>query len=212
METPVFRCRIYYAKTAALRYTGHLDTLRAWERMVRRARLPLAYSQGFHPQPRIQQACALPLGFTSQAEIVDLWLTEHFDPAILKQKLCAAAQPGIEIEQVEQVDLREPALQTRVRAAEYRAGFLDPVGQADLSEKVADLLATAALPREKRGKTYDLRPLVLELACLPGGESPVLVMRLSAREGATGRPEEVLSALGLDPSAARVVRTAVEIE
>ncbi len=59
------RLRLTFAKTAAMRYTGHLDLHTTWERTLRRARLPLAYSQGFHPQPKIQLASALPLGFTS---------------------------------------------------------------------------------------------------------------------------------------------------
>jgi len=68
------RIRVTYARTAPLRYTGHLDMQIVWERCLRRARLPLMYSQGFHPQPRINQACPLPLGMTSQMEVMDFWL------------------------------------------------------------------------------------------------------------------------------------------
>ncbi|MDP3186130.1 MAG: TIGR03936 family radical SAM-associated protein, partial [Anaerolineales bacterium] len=63
--------RITFSKTGALRYTGHLDLQRIWERTARRAGLPLVYSQGFHPQPKIQIAAALPLGFSGRAELVD---------------------------------------------------------------------------------------------------------------------------------------------
>jgi radical SAM-linked protein len=72
------RVRIHFHKTEAMRFTGHLDLHKAWERALRRAgsrsALRLAYSQGFHPQPRIHLACALPLGFTSECEVVDVWL------------------------------------------------------------------------------------------------------------------------------------------
>ena len=71
------RLRITFHKTAAMRYTGHLDLHKTWERTIRRARLPLAYSQGYHPQPRLNVASALPLGFTSECELLDLWLADE---------------------------------------------------------------------------------------------------------------------------------------
>src|SRR5512136_2023173 len=70
------RLRIVFSKTGSLRYTGHLDLQTVWERTVRRAGLPLAYTHGFHPGPKIQIASALPLGFIGRCEIVDIWLQE----------------------------------------------------------------------------------------------------------------------------------------
>jgi radical SAM-linked protein len=70
------RLRITFAKTEAMRFTGHLDLHRTWERCFRRARLPLAYTQGFNPHPRLNLAAALPLGFTSQGEMIDAWLEQ----------------------------------------------------------------------------------------------------------------------------------------
>ena len=74
------RIRITFAKQGALRYTGHLDLHKLWERAARRAELPLAYSQGFHPQPKMNIAAALPLGFSSRCEVMDMRL-EHEIPA-----------------------------------------------------------------------------------------------------------------------------------
>ena len=68
------RIRIVYSKADSLKYTGNLDLQKIWERLLRRANLPLAYSQGFHPQPRINQGCPLPLGFIGENEMVDIWL------------------------------------------------------------------------------------------------------------------------------------------
>ena len=76
MQRPM-RVRITFAKTDAMRFTGHLDLHRAWERTFRRAGLPLAYTQGFSPHPRINLASALPLGFTSERELVDIWLEQE---------------------------------------------------------------------------------------------------------------------------------------
>lgn len=190
-----------------MRYTGHLDLHQTWERTFRRARLPLAYSQGFHPQPRINLAAALPLGFTSECEVVDAWLENELPLDEVEAALRRAAPPGIAIQQVERAEERAPALQTQVTAAEYHITLLEAI--ADLPERVTQLMASSELPRERRGKPYNLRPLVEALAAGTPGEAgqPDLTATLAAREGATGRPEEVLDALGIPPETARVHRT-----
>lgn len=204
------RIRINYQKTEALRYTGNLDIQKIWERYLRRANLPVAYSQGFHPQPRIQQACPLPLGFLSQTEQVDIFLnTEDITPQAVHDQLLAASYPGITISHVEAVELSHPVLSTRVISAEYRAEFLEPIDSEFLEMQVSKLMSSVNLYRSRRGKQYDLRPLIEELALDKESQvnAPALVMRLAARQSATGRPEEVVSSLGYDPYAARYIRT-----
>jgi radical SAM-linked protein len=199
------RLRITFAKTGTLRYTGHLDLQTVLERTARRAALPLAYTQGFHPGPRIQIACALPLGFSGRAELVDLWLDDSALPSLppdLLPRLQSAAPPGLTLLSVEQVEERSPALQTRVVAACYQVTLLD-APPPDLADRVTRLLEAPALPRQRRAKPYDLRPLILSLEYAP----PLLHMTLSAREGATGRPEELLDELGLLPASTRIERT-----
>jgi len=201
------RIRIHFAKTPAMRYTGHLDLFRAWERSLRRANLPLAYSQGFNPHPRINLAAALPLGFTSEAEIADIWFDPDVELAAVEQALAPALPPGILAQRYAQVDLRAPALQTQVEAAEYEVTFLDP--QPELEERVAALLAQTEILRSRRNKPYDLRPLILEMERLPTGEDGAdrLFLSMVARENASGRPDEVIAALGVDPAEGRVHRT-----
>ena len=201
------RLRLTFAKTSAMRYTGHLDLHRTWERTIRRAGLPLAYSQGFNPHPRINLASALPLGFTGESEVVDIWLEEALPLDEVRAALDRAAPPGIQVTRIEQIDERTPTLQTVLEANEYTVTFLEPLpGLVDL---ISELLSAEILPRERRDKPYDLRPLILELRRLPDDEAGQqrLLARLSAREGATGRPEEVLLALGASPESARVHRT-----
>ena len=207
------RIRLYYAKTQALRYTGNLDVHKIWERTLRRARLPLAYSNGFHPQPRLNQACPLPLGLLSRAEIIDIWLDPDLPLEQVQEQLFKSLPPGIEIDHMEAIDLQEPALQTRVVASRYQATLISlpgerPVSQDDLSAKVAALLASSSLPRQWRDKPYDLRPYIHQLEAIGADEKgqPLLLMQLSARQGASGRPEEVLAALGFDPSSSRIER------
>ena len=218
------RLRITFSKTGSLRYIGHLDLHSVWERTFRRAGLPLAYTQGFHPGPKIQIASALPLGFSGRAEIVDVWLQENvearFIPAQDDHKgrsyaevLQPAAPPGLTILSAEQVDEHGPALQTQVVSAEYAVTLLEPFDEASLAGKIAALLEAGSLPRERRGKAYDLRPLVESLSIttslLPGddGQEVRVFMRLAAREGATGRPEEVLDVLGIPAESVRIERT-----
>lgn len=209
----MMRIRITFAKTPAMRYTGHLDLHRAWERTFRRAGLPLAYSEGFNPHPRLNLASALPLGFTGEAEVIDAWLEQDLPLPEVQTALQRALPPGLQVTQIETVDLRLPALQTELEASEYYITFLEPF--PDLPERVQTLLSAASLPRQWRERDYDLRPLVLDLQLLPEGSSyppdgsphPQLSLRLAARAGATGRPEEVIAVLGCDPQLARVHRT-----
>ena len=201
------RVRIQYAKTETLRYTGNLDIHKAWERTLRRSRLPMAYSQGFHPQPRLIQACPLPLGITSLAEVIDVWLDEDIPLDLVEPALRRAVPPGIEIIYLSLANLQEPALPTQVIASEYQVILLETVSTIDLDKRIKELLEVSQIPRSRRGKNYDLRPLVEDLrqTSETANDSGVF-MRLSARENATGRPEEVLSALNLDPTAARIQR------
>lgn len=205
------RLRLTFSKFGALRYIGHLDLHSLWERTVRRAGLPLSYTHGFHPGPKIQLASALPLGFIGSAEIVDLWINDPADSLDrpYKEMLQSAAPPGLVISTVEIVDERGPALQTQVVSAEYEITLLESGSSSGLASSVSNLLGTPSLPRVRRGKAYDLRPLVESLDFYPGSglSLPCFHMRLAAREGATGRPEEVLDALGIPIETTRIERT-----
>ncbi len=201
------RVRIQYAKTEPLRYTGNLDIHKAWERTLRRSRLPMAYSQGFHPQPRLIQACPLPLGVISLAEVIDVWLDEDITLAVVEPALRRAVPPGIEMIRLSLANLQDPALPTQVIASEYQAILLETISTIELDKRIKEFLEASQIPRTKRGKNYDLRPLVEQLHQTPEMDRHSgIFMRLSAREAATGRPEEVLSALNLDPMAARFQR------
>ena len=198
------RIRITFSKVGALRYTGHLDLHRLWERAARRAELPLAYSQGFHPQPKLNIAAALPLGFSSRCEMLDMRLEHDIPLEGLKERLQETLPTGIQVSSIEQVDERAPALQTQVTAAEYEVILTEPVDGSDLKRRIDSVMGSDSIPRERRGKSYDLRPFMESLELL--AEGPIF-MRLSAREGATGRPEEVLDVLGIAFEGTRIERT-----
>ena len=205
---PITRIRVRYAKDESLRFTGHLDLQRLWERTLRRSRLPIRYSQGYHPRARLNLASALPLGFVSDDELLDFWMDESIPLEDIQSRLAAASPPGLRIKAVETVDLSEDSLQARMKASEFEVSFYDPQNKQDLQTKVASLLAREQIRRTRRKKTYDLRPLILTLAVidLPPGE-PGLHMRLLAEAGATGRPDDVLDELGYPNTAYLVRRT-----
>jgi radical SAM-linked protein len=175
---------------------------------MRRADLPLSYSLGFHPQPKISLAAALPLGFSSLGEVLDVRFNEDIPTEEIASRLKDNLPSDIQITHVESVDERAPALQTQVLSATYTIHLTEPVEGPDLTRKVRELMMTESLPRERRGKYYDLRPLIEMLSVVTETNGKVwLRMTLSARDGATGRPEELLNALGIEPEFTRVERT-----
>ena len=209
------RIRITFAKQGALRYTGHLDLHKLWERAARRAELPLAYSQGFHPQPKMTIAAALPLGFSSRCEVIDMRLEHDVPLDGMQEKLQQTLPTGIQVSNVESVDEKLPALQTQVASVEYEVNLTEAVDSSELNQRIDSVMGSESIIRERRGKTYDLRPLIEELTLtppsLPEGEGPGVrvFMRLAAREGATGRPEEVLDMLGIAFEGTRIERTQI---
>jgi radical SAM-linked protein len=201
------RYRITFAKTEAMRFTSHLDTHRAWERAVRRAQLPLAYSHGYNPRPKINLASALPLGFTSSNELVEIWLERELSPEEVETHLKRAETPGLQIIKVEVVDHKAPKLPNLVQSAEYIVTLTRNF--KDLKERIEKILEADRLVRERRGKEYDLRPLISEILELPprNQDDQRLRFLLAARTGATGRPDEVLAEMGIPLNNARVHRS-----
>ena len=201
------RLRITFAKGEEIKYISHLDLMRLWERALRRAQVPLAYSQGFNPRPRFSMAAALAVGLTSRGEVMDIVLERHISPYNFANSLAPHLPPGLELLSVEVVYPKLPSLQSQVRVAEYRVTVSWEGTQEEIEEKLRQLLAAEELLRQRRGKHYDLRPLIEDL-WVEGKEDGgwVLGMRLRAASRGTGRPDEVLAALGLDEEAHTIRR------
>src|SRR5690606_23094332 len=100
---PTQRLRVTFAKEGPLRFVAHLDMMRTWERAIRRARLPLAYTQGFSPHARIALAAPLPVGVVGRRELLDLWLGEPLPTEEVAERLAAAMPPGLRIVAIEVV-------------------------------------------------------------------------------------------------------------
>jgi Uncharacterized protein conserved in bacteria (DUF2344) len=114
------RLRVRFTKEEPLRFLGHLDVVRLWERACRRARLPLAYTLGFTPHPRLQFASPLALGATGAAEVLDLYLTAPLAPDEFGARLGARLPPGCRVVEVQEVPLLAPAAAALLRWAEYQ--------------------------------------------------------------------------------------------
>ena len=199
--------RIEFAKTEAMRYTGHLDLQRAWERLLRRAGIPIAYSSGFHPHPRIQIGAALPLGAVGGSELVDIETSRACDPDETARALNEHTPPGMRIVRVTALVEGAPGLEKIILAGDYSAEPVEGAWPEELPQRIQNFMASTTLPRERRGKTYDLRPRILSLAL----DGNILRMRLSLTAEATGRPDEVLAALGVEDVVVDVKRERIVI-
>jgi radical SAM-linked protein len=201
------RFRLHFHKMRELRYIGHLDLHRSLERTLRRTKLPLDYSKGFNPRIKLNLSTALPLGCSSTTELADFWLLSAYDEDAVLLTLQSVAPPGLAFNSLEKIDLRTPSLQSQINAVTYQIELLEAAEHANLEAKVTALLLAEERTRTRRGKTYDLRPLIqtIEVLHQPSGP-PILRMDLKAGEGMTGRPEEVLLELGLDPAETLIER------
>ena len=190
------RLRITFGKFAALKYTSNLDVAKIWERVLRRAALPLLYTQGFNTRPRLQLATALPLGITSECELLDVSLRQRIALEGLAQQLREVSPEGLLVYNIEEVDVAESALQTRVRSSCYLVTFEEPVPA--LGQLAADLLARDSIPRtiqrKRRTIEKDLRPLLHELVV---DDPQTLRMRVAVGDRGNLRPQDILEELSL---------------
>jgi radical SAM-linked protein len=209
---PDHRLRLIFAKKKQIKYIGHLDLVLAWERALRRAQIPLAYSKGFNPRPKIQVASSLPLGTSGSAEIMDIIITQPVEPTDALDRIKPALPEGIELHNVEIIPLKAPTLQHLLRQAEYRVTVETDLSAGELAQRIETLLAADKIvqtrQRKKKGEEIDLRPWLHELTLESAAEGTArLHMRLTAGQYGNLRPEEVLRALGLSDNWAEVDRT-----
>ena len=222
----VQRLRLHYAKRGRLRYSSHRDFQRAFERALRRAAVPMAYSAGFSPHPKVSYAGAAPTGVASEAEYLELGLAERCDPERLRAALDASLPPDLDVLEVVEVpppppNTKAPALADRLQASVWEVR-LDGVAAADAESAVAAFLAAerAEVSRmTKNGvRTFDARAAVVSLGVADApdqaGSPACAILRLVVRHVTPAvRPDDVLAGLtaigALAPrSAPSVVRLA----
>ncbi|MBN2579962.1 MAG: DUF2344 domain-containing protein [Pirellulales bacterium] len=202
------RVRICFGKQDDLRWVGHRDLMRLFERMFRRADLPLSRSEGYHPKPRMTFPLPLAVGLIGREEIMEVELSAALPTEEIRNRLLRQLPPGVTLRAVEV--LPPDARKARVRSASYAAP-IPPSRRADLPRRIADFLAQGHCPivRSRGRAPLDVRPLVEDLTFREGA----LQMRLRNEPGGSPGPREILSALGLDgleTQGAVLTRTAVE--
>ncbi len=211
------RLRLTFAKKQPVKYISHLDLVLAWERALRRAGIPLVYSQGYNPRPKIQVASGLPLGVTGSAEIMDIIVSQPVDLAEALARIRAALPVGLAVHAIEEIPLKAPTLQHLLRQADYQVVVETELSTAELNKRIEALLAADTViqtrQRKKQPEKIDLRPWLheLRLELLADGQAH-LHMRLTAGQFGNLRPQEVLKALGLTGGWAEIERTALIFE
>lgn len=209
------RLRLTYEKGDAIKFISHQDEFRLWERTLRRAGLPLLYKKGFNPQPHMQFAAPLGLGMVGANETLDIIFGESMSLGEIGERIRSKLPPGVLLHHIEEVDLKAKAPQSLTIGADYRILLLSAPGEIDpglIERRIEDFLASEQVwrQRERHGEAYryNLRPLVFELSYEgynPESEEHRIFLRVQMLPGATGRPDEVVDALGFDDFA-RVLR------
>jgi radical SAM-linked protein len=207
------KVRLRFAKCGDLRFLSHLDLMRCLERMLRRARVPIAATQGFNPRPKMTFGLALGLGIAARREVVDLELLEPWEPPRLLERLTAVAPPGFAW--VEARMLPSDATAPRPHAVEYEvpvAGARRPGVRAALDALLAATTWPQVRRRRDREQVVDLRAQIIRAELTDEG---ALRFRLAVRPDGSARPEDLLEALGLRDSldeGAVLIRTDVDLE
>lgn len=195
-DTPI-RIRILFSKIGDLRFTGHIDLQRLFERSLRRSGLPIRYSQGFSPKVRLNLASALPLGYSSQAELLDFWMNEPLPLPEVRAALNSALPVELKILDLQEVSNQLPSLQASLIASDFSIRLPPEMDIPVIETRLDQLLQSDYLEVENRGKIRNFRPMILKTEWLEAGK--VLQVRLSATPGNTGRPDELVRLLGIDP-------------
>ncbi|MBI4287027.1 MAG: DUF2344 domain-containing protein [Chloroflexi bacterium] len=214
---PIVRWRIRFSRQDELKYIPHLSIMRFWERALRRAALPLAYTQGFSPHPRLSLAAPLAVGVTSDDEMLDLYLTRPVAPNLLQSALAAQIPRGILVLQVQAIHPSAPALPSQVRWAEYKVELDTGRADADIETAIRALLSRDTLPwkhsRDTGEHYYDLRALISTLEVMERQTGQVVLhMRLRCDGSGSGRPEQVTAALGFPDPPTSIHRSRLVLE
>ena len=192
----VQKLRVQYARRGRLRYSSTRDFGRALERALRRSGVPMAYSAGFHPHPKISYANGAPTGAASEAEYFEISVTEQVDPDSVRQALDEALPEGLDIVSV--VEARPGSLADRLQASRWLVRFPD-VEPAELDRAVDGFLAEEVIEVErmfKRGmKSYDARGPVISAHTGVAEDGCAILTMVVRHTTPAVRPDDVLSAI-----------------
>ena len=222
---PVQRIRFQIGRSGDSRFLSHLEIKDAWIRALRRAKAPIAYSQGFHAQPKVTFSTACPVGEESRGDYMDVLLDHYDNVDALLERFRATVPPGLEVYAAYEMPLRGPSLMSLVEGFTYTLS--PPDAPEDLSAVIEALLGqdeiivqrkTRASKPKRRGKgrgkprkelaEFNIRPMIRALALEHTGGAPRIHFETTDVDGRLAKPREIIQLLGLDPTATRVRKDA----
>lgn len=187
-----------------IRFLSHLDILKVMERTMRRAQIPVSFSQGFNPHPKIAFGSAKPVGLASECEYFDVELDGEMDPSDFQTKFQGKCPSGIQIKETKEISPEEPALMAVINCASYQVTVKvsGELGSEELDKKIAELFSRRSIIVErvspKRRKEVDIRPGILSLSySLYSPQRILFEMDLDMGNQGNAKPGEVVRALGL---------------
>jgi radical SAM-linked protein len=193
----VQKLRVRYAKRGRLRFSSTRDFQRALERALRRAAVPMAFSAGFHPHPKISYANAAPTGTASEAEYFEISVTERVNPDLVREALNDALPDGLDV--LEVVEATPGSLADRLQASDWVMEFRGmPVESlvAATQRLLAEERVEVTRVMKNGPRTFDVRGAVVSLAVLPAQDDTCAILRVVVRHTTPAvRPDDVLSAL-----------------
>jgi radical SAM-linked protein len=211
----VQKLRLRYTKRGPLRFASHRDLARALERALRRAEVPMAFSAGFSPHPKISYLGAAPTGAASEAEYVEIGLMRACDPEAVRQALDAALPPGIDVVECVEAGEGTGSLADRIDSSVWRVD-LPGIEPAELGSALEAFLARDVVEVARRTKNglRDVDARAAVAAATAGGEAGCAILTVVVRQVTPAvRPDDVVAALAAvadlrPPSPPRAVREA----
>lgn len=203
------RLQIIFRKGEGSRFLSHLDLQSTLEFSMRRAHLPLDFTEGFSPRPKMSLVSPLPLGYTGEREILEITLSEALSPHDVRNRLQAVVPGGITIRDVVEVPTEGKSAASKLLSAAYEVRLTEPV--PDLADRLASLLDRPLIEveeeRDRHTRRRDIRPAILSLDAA-GDRCFNLV---ASYDGGTVRPEQILDLLGISRDTARIARTEITV-
>jgi radical SAM family uncharacterized protein/radical SAM-linked protein len=212
---PAQRLIFRYSRTGPARFLSHLESMTAWTRAFRRARLPLAYTQGFNKHPRLAFTTALPSGEETVGDDLEVWLRERVDPATALASVRAVLPEGFGLSAVTDAPIHGPSLMSQAIGARYSIG-LPHEDRERVAERVAELLGADRIAVDRKTKTgmrrgkravaeIDVRPMIQDLVVLDG-DVPMVEVTFVDVDGKPGKPRDLLPLLTDAPELCRVLK------
>jgi len=218
--SPAQRVRFRIGRLDEARFLSNLEMMSAWIRTLRRAGVPLSYSQGFHAHPKVNFATAPPVGEESEADYMDVVLRQKVDPRELANRVRATLPPGFYVYAAEEVPLDAPSLMSAVTGFDYALYTREDAGE--IQRRIDNLLAKHELIVERKGKPQgrsqtrditkiNIRPLITSLTAQPAGTHTEIRFTTTAIDNKLAKPREIILLLGLDPLLTRTIKKAIRL-